>query len=247
MESVLGISGNQVFAYPASDLAIIVSEQNPEEALGQESCKEYARVVNNCFRHSTVLPFRFGTVFNDDEILRKSIRSNRRQFLSNIEKLRGKSEMHLKIFVEGCNGRAIAKPLPAEGVGREYFTHLRENAGRQRERQTRARAVSFQMHRLFMPQDEEISCRMAEDGKMILDIAHLIDHKCVDRYVNKFSTTSAMMREYHMQISGPWPPYHFVSRLTRGPHFESHPAAELNVVSAAEPVDCISESLPVLA
>ena len=29
------------------------------------------------------------------------------------------------------------------------------------------------------------------------------------------------MRQYQMQLSGPWPPYHFVHRLTRGPH--SHP------------------------
>jgi hypothetical protein len=103
-------------------------------------------------------------------------------------------------------------------VGKEYLSNLRENATRQRERQTRARAVSFQMHRMFSPLDEEVSCRMTESGKMLLDIAHLIDRKCVERYQNKFSTTSAMMRECHMQLSGPWPPYHFVHRLTRGVH-----------------------------
>jgi hypothetical protein len=250
MVSILGVSGNQVFAYPASDLAVIVSEHNPREALSQKSCVDHARVISNCFRHSTVLPFRFGTVFGDDEFLRKSIRSNRRQFLSNIEKLRGKAEMHLKIFVDSCNGRAIAKPLPAEGVGREYFTSLRENAGLQRERQTRARAVNFQMHRLFMPQDEEISCRMAEGGRMILDIAHLIDSKCVDRYVNKFSTTSVMMREYQMQLSGPWPPYHFVLHLTRGPHFQQHSAEAIAAPAtdmAAEQVVCLPESISVPA
>jgi len=251
IESILGICGNQVFAYPASDLAIIVSEHNPLESLSPKSCMDHARVINNCFQHGTVLPFRFGTVFNDDEFLRKSIRSNRLQFHSNIEKLRGKTEMHLKIFVSGCNGRAIAKPLPAEGLGREYFTSLRENAGRQRERHTRARAVSFQIHRLFMPEGEEISCRTTEDGKMILDISHLIDRKCVDRYVNKFSTTNATMREYQMQISGPWPPYHFVSQLTRGSHVQSRPQAEAIAAPVAEPApklaDCIPESFPALA
>jgi hypothetical protein len=30
MESVFGVSGNQVFLYPASDLAVIVSEHNPQ-------------------------------------------------------------------------------------------------------------------------------------------------------------------------------------------------------------------------
>jgi hypothetical protein len=31
-----------------------------------------------------------------------------------------------------------------------------------------------------------------------------------------------MMRECQMQISGPWPPYHFVHRLTRGAHTPVH-------------------------
>ncbi len=221
LESVFGVSGNQVFLYPASDLAVVVSEHNPQETLNQQSGVDHARVIADCFQHSTVLPFRFGTVFNDDESLRKSIRSNQRQFLGNIDKLRGKTEMHLKIFVDDCCGREIEKHLNAEGVGREYLSNLRENASRARERQTRARAVSFQMHRLFIPLDEEVSCRLMENGKMMLDIAHLIDRKCVERYQNKFVTTSAVMRECQMQLSGPWPPYHFVHRLTRSAHTQS--------------------------
>ena len=233
LESVHGVSGNQVFLYPASDLAVIVSEHSPTEALNQKSGVDHARVIADCFKHSTVLPFRFGTIFNDDESLRKSIRSNQRQFLGNIEKLRGKTEMHLKILVDDCCcGRDLAY-LPSDKVGREYLSNLRETATRQRERQTRARAVSFQMHRLFMPLDEEVSCRLTETGKMVLDIAHLIDRKYVERYQNKFTTTCAMMKDCQMQMSGPWPPYHFVHRLTRGTHVAAHPTPAEPVPAAA--------------
>jgi hypothetical protein len=227
MESVLGVSGNQVFLYPASDLAVVVSEHNPQEAFCQKSGVDHARVIADCFRHSTVLPFRFGTVFHDDEILRKSIRSNQRQFLGNIDKLRGKTEMHLKIFVDDCCSKEIEKHLASESVGRAYLSNLRENASRARERQTRARAVSFQMHRLFQPLDEEVSCRLMDNGKMLLDIAHLIDRKCVERYQNKFATTSAIMHECQMQLSGPWPPYHFVHKLTRPAHAPTQAAAAM--------------------
>jgi hypothetical protein len=252
MESVVGVSGNQVFLYPASDLAVIVSEHNPAEALNQKSGVDHARVIADCFQHSTVLPFRFGTVFADDESLRKSIRSNQRQFLTNIDKLRGKTEMHLKIFVDDCCTKEILKSLPAEGVGRQYLTNLRESATRQRERQTRARAVSFQMHRLFMPLDEEVSCRLTDSGRMVLDIAHLIDRKYVERYQNKFSTTSLMMRECQMQLSGPWPPYHFVQRLTRGAHVQpqQQPAAPAPAplpMSMVSPVANMAAPVPVLA
>jgi len=248
MESLLGVSGNQVFVYPASDLAVVVSEHNPAEPLNQKSGVDHARVVADCFHRSTVLPFRFGTIFNDDESLRKSIRSNQRQFLGNIDKLRGKTEMHLKVLVDDCCGRAIQKHLQAGGAARGYLTGLRENASRTRDRQTRARAVSFQMHRLFLPLDEEVSCRLTESGKMVLDIAHLIDRKYVERYQNKFSTTSAMMRECQMQLSGPWPPYHFVHQLTRGAH--AQPASTVPAqpaMPAAGPLVSIPEAIPVLA
>jgi len=46
----------------------------------------------------------------------------------------------------------------------------------------------------------------------------------VERYQNKFASTSALMRECQMQLSGPWPPYHFVHRLTRPLHAPSQPA-----------------------
>jgi len=132
----------------------------------------------------------------------------------------------------------LEKHLPLEGVGKEYLSSLRENATRQRERQTRARAVSFQMHRMFNPLDEEVSCRLTDSGKMVLDIAHLIDRKCVERYQNKYTAAVAMMRECHMQLSGPWPPYHFVHRLTRGAHVPSqHNPAAAVPAAAARPAD----------
>ena len=217
MESVTGISGNQIFLYPASDLAVIVSEHNPLENLDQKAAMEHARVIGECFKLSTVLPFRFGTVFADDDTLRRSVRSNQRQFLSNVEQLRGKAEMHLKVVLDDC-GCQQQRPVALDRVGKEYLSSLRESATRQRERQTKARAVSVQMHRMFSPLDEEISCRRTDSGKMLLDIAHLIHNKGIERYQNKYSSATQQLKDCRIQLSGPWPPYHFVHRLTRPVH-----------------------------
>lgn len=216
MEAVTGIQGNQVFLYPASDLAFLVSEYSSSETLTQHAGVEHARVISDCFKTSTVLPFRFGTVFADDDALRRSIRSNQRQFVTNIERLRGKAEMHLKVVLDDCCREQVRRysPEPAATVGRAYLSNLRENAAMQRERQTKARAVTVQMHRMFMPLAEEVSCRRMESGKMLLDIAHLIDSGSVERYHNKYSSAALLMKDCQMQLSGPWPPYHFVHRLT---------------------------------
>jgi len=219
LTNLTGISGNQIFLFPASELAVVVSECSSDpsspEALGQLAAREYARVIGECFKHSTVLPFRFGTSFTDDQSLRRSVRSNQRRFAANVERLRGKAEMHLKVVLDDISP-GEAHQVAADCVGREYLCNLRETASRQRERQTRARALSVQMHRMFAPLEEEITCKRIDDGKMLLDIAHLIDNKTVERYQNKYSSAMQMMKECQLQLSGPWPPYHFVHRTQSG-------------------------------
>lgn len=217
---LLGVSGlfnNQIFLFPSSDLAIVVSEHNLEDNTRiatpdnpDKPQRDHANVIGEVFRHSPVLPFRFGTTFQDDDALRRAIRSNHRHFTTSLHRLRGKSEMHLKVLVDdNC-----AKPAQrtANAAGKEYLSNLRETASAQRERQSRARALQLQMQRMFLPLEEEVTCKRAGEGKMLLDIAHLIDSKCVERYQNKYSTATAELKGCRMQLSGPWPPYHFVQR-----------------------------------
>ena len=130
-------------------------------------------------------------------------------FADAVERLRGKAEMHLKVLVDDTCPGTSARDMT---VGQQYLTSLRESAMRQRERQSKARALSVQMHRMFLPIAEEITCKRMDSGKMLLDIAHLIDNKTVERYQNKYSSATQELKECRMQLSGPWPPYHFVQR-----------------------------------
>jgi hypothetical protein len=221
LEGCTGLFGNQIFFFPAADLAVIVSEHLPEDAArlttpeAQTAAREHARVISNCFSRSTVLPFRFGTTFEDDDALRRSVRSNQRHFMANVERLRGKAEMHLKVLVDDICPETKGVLRTHQEAGQQYLSHLRESAGRQRERQSRARALSLQMHRMFLPIAEEVTCKRMDSGKMLLDIAHLVDKKTVERYQNKYSSATLQMKDCAMQLSGPWPPYHFVQRDTR--------------------------------
>lgn len=221
LTGVTGLFGNQTFLFPAADLAVVVSEHLPEDAArlasdgAQTAAREHGRVVAECFAQSTVLPFRFGTTFEDDDALRRSVRSNQRHFLANVERLRGKAEMHLKVLVDDVCPMARDTEYRPQAAGQQYLSTLRESATRQRERQSRARALSVQMHRMFLPIAEEVTCKRTDSGKMLLDIAHLVDKKTVERYQNKYSSATLQMKDCAMQLSGPWPPYHFVHREQR--------------------------------
>jgi Gas vesicle synthesis protein GvpL/GvpF len=212
IDGIQGVNGAPVLSYPSGEFAVIVSEFDKEiHRVDEKTVLEHARVVSNCFRNSTVLPFRFGTIFDSDDALRQAVRTNRRAFGQSVEKLRGKSEMRLKLVVrDGSLREAMIDIELPDTVGREYLAKLREKASRERERQTKARALSVQVHKLFNPLDEEVSCKRVHSDGMLIDIAHLIDSKSVEKYQNRYSTAAKQLKNCELVISGPWPPYHFL-------------------------------------
>src|SRR5437870_11067317 len=130
MEGIQGVNGASVFGYPSGDFSVVVSEYERNGVqLGEKQVLEHARVVSVCFRNGTVLPFRFGTIFDTDDALRQAVRTNRRAFGVSVEKLRGKSEMRLKLVVrDGSLRDAMINVVLPDTVGREYLAKLREKA-----------------------------------------------------------------------------------------------------------------------
>ncbi len=212
LENVQGVNGCAVFSYPSGEFAVVVSEfDGNREKLEQKALLEHARVVSVCFRAGTVLPFKLGTIFENDEALRQAVRTNRRAFGQSVAKLKGKAEMHLKLLVrDGSLREAMIDVELPDTVGGDYLIKLREKASRQRERQTKARALSVQVHKLFNPLEEEISCKKMDSQGMLIDIAHLIDSKSIEKYQNRFSSAAKQLKNCELLISGPWPPYHFL-------------------------------------
>lgn len=210
IENLKGVNGLPVLGFPSGEFVVVASELASGTQLAQQSIVEYARVIGECFKLATVLPFRFGTIFETDEALRHAVRNNRKTFGESVAKLRGKAEMRVKIVVreDGSMAAAVVNGSPAKAGG-EYLVRLREQASRDRERQSKARALSVQVHRLFNPQQEEVVCKKVEGGMMI-DIVHLIDSNSVGKYQTRYSAAQKHFKDCQISMSGPWPPYHFV-------------------------------------
>src|SRR6202161_4346519 len=214
LEGIQGVSGAPVLSYPSGEFAVVVSEFDRTADRGkleENTVLEHARVVSVCFRNGTVLPFRFGTIFDSDDALRQAVRTNRRAFGMSVARLRGKAEMHIKVMVRGGTLReAIMDVQLPDSVGGAYLMKLREKASKDRERQTKARALSVQVHKMFNPLEEEVSCKRVNMDGMVIDIAHLIDSKSIEKYQNRYSSAAKQLKNCEIAISGPWPPYHFL-------------------------------------
>jgi Gas vesicle synthesis protein GvpL/GvpF len=209
IENLRGVNGAPVFGCPSGEFAVIVSEHSEAQTLTQQAIVDHARVVSECFRTLTVLPFRFGTIFDSDEALRRAVRANRKTFLESVARLRGKAEMHFKLVVKDGTLEEAVADLP-NGVGGEYLRKLRERATRERERQTKARALSMQVHKLFSPLEEDVICKRTDAGGMLIDFAHLIDSTSIAKYQNRYSAATRHFKDCQITITGPWPPYHFM-------------------------------------
>jgi len=217
LDGVQGVNGAPVMSYPSGEFAVIVSEYDRTTSkLDEKSVLEHARVVSQSFRTATVLPFRFGTIFDTEDAIRQAVRANRRTFCESVARLRGKAEMRIKLVVrDGSLREAMEEIVLPDTVGREYLAKLREKASRDRERQTKARALSVQVHKLFNPIEEEISCKKVYDDGMLLDIAHLIDNKSIEKYQNRYNTAAKQLKNCELVVTGPWPPYHFLPEKLR--------------------------------
>ena len=217
LDGVQGVNGAPVMSYPSGEFAVIVSEYDRATSkLDEKSVLEHARVVSQSFRTATVLPFRFGTIFDTEDAIRQAVRANRRTFCESVARLRGKAEMRIKLVVrDGSLREAMEEIVLPDTVGREYLAKLREKASRDRERQTKARALSVQVHKLFNPIEEEISCKKVYDDGMLLDIAHLIDNKSIEKYQNRYNTAAKQLKNCELVVTGPWPPYHFLPEKLR--------------------------------
>src|ERR1700752_351121 len=123
LEGIQGVNGAPVLSYPSGEFGVIVSEYERTvegDRLEEKNVLEHARVVSVCFRSGTVLPFRFGTIFDTDEALRQAVRANRRTFGQSVARLKGKAEMHLKLVVrDGSLRAALENVVLPDTVGGE--------------------------------------------------------------------------------------------------------------------------------
>src|SRR5215472_17464679 len=100
LDGIQGVNGAPILSYPSGEFAVVVSEFDRSATnLEEKHVLEHARVVSVCYRQGTVLPFRFGTIFDSDESLKHAVRANKRAFGESVARLKGKGEMHVKVLV----------------------------------------------------------------------------------------------------------------------------------------------------
>ena len=197
-EPISGISGARVDVLGVEGFSSLVSEfEGDKVSVTRENALAHAAVVSSILNKTTPLPFRFGTVA-DEQRLRDYIASHRTAFNDKLAHVHGAVEMSVKIIWNPDNNIN----LNAEGPGARFLKAKQLRAARAKEVATWLRDRAGTLVR-----DEQLSLSPTE--KLILAAAHLVDRDSVAEYRGQLAEALKMRPELHFLVSGPWPPYSF--------------------------------------
>lgn len=204
----------------------LAHEMVVEEAMGL-SRSERDKMINNL---SSVIPVKFGVIFNNEERLAKVISEQSAAIKSAFDRIRAKQEWSVKLFLK--DNQKIkdqvreqseqlsekSKTLAALPAGMAYFMEEEFNEELERECSRRLDEEAMKTFEELKPFAAEAALVKILDSKltgrserMVLNSAYLV----ANNHLPEFEKAVAIMREklagsgFLLEQGGPWPPYHF--------------------------------------
>jgi hypothetical protein len=234
-----GIAGGVVQPVTAGDLVALASEV-PSREFGAEPlrenlndltwlehvAREHEAVLEQVIDQATIVPLRLCTIFDDADGVIRMLEREREALTRALQRLEGRQEWGVKLLVDGDRLAATAAPAGDQAQGDGGAAYL---ARRRHEREAReaARALAVQIvddvdgalrvhavDAVRLPsQNRELS---GHTGDMVLNAAYLVDVEsvgdlrgCVEELQHRHAELGA-----RLQLTGPWPPYNFVTGET---------------------------------
>ncbi|GAA3240670.1 GvpL/GvpF family gas vesicle protein [Dactylosporangium siamense] len=232
LDGVAGIGGRAVRTVHAGGLVAVVSSvdlaQFGEEPLRRNLedldwletvARAHHSVVETVGRSRPVVPARLTTVYRDDAGLRAMLEQRRGDFDAVLDRVSGRTEWGVKTYAVPTSERLSGTP-PAETArpGTAYLQRRRAQLSAEDQRWQLAVAGAEEVHaaltgcaaaaRRHPPQDRRLSGRTEP---MLLNGAYLVERRDADRFGAAVTAQAARHPGLHLELTGPWPPYSFVT------------------------------------
>lgn len=217
-----GIGSHPVFPFRSGKYTVLLSRLERDFPFTARSIVEHGHVITRAFETHTVLPMRFGTFFQSEKQIAQLIQENRQELLESFCRLRGKSEMRLKLTsLSQGEPEPGAKIPPQKAWCMENDSPLVAEEPLDPKTQALAVRLATRVREMFRPLEEQVSCRVTHSSQLLVDCAHLIESQRVGSYQKMGLHASEQAKDCVMRMSGPWPPYHFLPASVRLPSASS--------------------------
>ena len=209
--SVRGISGARVDVMTVEDWPLFVSEFEGDAAppVTRENVLAHDAVVRSMLSETTPLPFRFGTVQTQSQLV-SYMRTHRAALAAKLAQIRGCVEMNVKIISPAdTTGLNTTSEPDEQGPGARFLKEKQRELLGSEQRAKEAREVATWLEAQVEPFARQEQVSLCPTEKLIVAAAHLIAREQVTKYRDHLASARNLRPELHFLVSGPWPPYTF--------------------------------------
>lgn len=212
---VQGISSAPVRLLKIENLVVLVSELDMDAVpVTRENALSHEAVVRSVLDQTTPLPFRFGTLVNEQQ-LENYISARRRALEAKLVTVRGCVEMSVKIIRDSSHDDQPEPPTVdqdnKQGAGAMFLAEKRREILGDERRAAQAAEISTWLQENLNSLARAKQVTMLPGGKLVLSAAYLVEKSKIGLYRETVARLREERPELHFLLSGPWPPYTFAN------------------------------------
>jgi hypothetical protein len=232
-----GFGGHPVELIPHGNLAAAASVVDPAELQPSTgSVLKHEEVVERLGETVPLLPVRFGTAFADKDDVVTVLSKQHNTLLADLHRLGDKAEFGLTVLwpeagsdgeTEGSAGHQKPVPSTALGTPGPGTRYLQKRLAEQRHDENlraRAQELSDLLEADLAPFALDSRRTILPTPRIAIRAAYLLHPSNMEAYHEAFERSRETHPELRFLLTGPWPPYSFVS--TSGENREAFPAGE---------------------
>jgi len=225
---LLGVGGGPVYQVAHHRLRAAISRVNRADLSPDiPRVRAYARVVLSCHRQDTVIPMRFGCVVEQESQVIQLLDEHGPQYEALLQELEGCVEMGLRVLLPSgpwaavtpggpAGSREVAGPPPdppanPNRLGLAYLTARKAHYASQDRWTTAYRQAAQRCREQFTGLYVNCKTEAPSPRLPLLSLYFLTPRRQVESFRRAFRRLSAA-EPARLLLSGPWPPYNFVTR-----------------------------------
>ena len=227
---------------PWRGLAAVTRRTNVESTTRTlDAIRHHEAVVESLLESRAALPVRFGTIFRDPTSLTSALAEQYDSLTADLHRLAGKVELGLTaLWVHpSADDAPTLQPDSVPTTQHAGALYLRARAAHlQREETTRerARAIADTLDQRLSTLSLERRVQLAPTPRIALRATYLVERSGVVEFRTTFEEMRGAQKELRLLLTGPWPPYSFVTRTTIA--HDSEPSSHLGELTRILEKEC---------
>ena len=221
----------ELIKVPWRELAAVIARRDDDAAPTMDDVLHHEVVVGSVRQQGPALPVRFGTVFRDESSLASAIADRYDGLKADLDRLGDKVELSLTALWSGSeHGASSARtetPSRDRSAGARYLYTRAEAFRRDEMTQERARMLARMLDQVLGAHAIERRVSLVPTSRIAARIVYLLDQTKVEAFRTAFDAIRGT-RAMRLLLTGPWPPYSFVSRMEMDAGAATEIRAQLN-------------------